>query len=131
MYLFLILEDDADIEGIVNQWHKLSTLKYSEICNTVSIGDKDASSFWVDVNNIKESCRKRAFEDLTLFTLQVLSLPLANAIVERVFSVMNVVKYKSRNRMSMKTLEAILRITIHLNVISYYHTLQFTKSLIM
>lgn len=31
MYLFLILEDDADIEGIENQWHKLLTLKYSEI----------------------------------------------------------------------------------------------------
>lgn len=35
---------------------------------------------------------EKAFPDLAIFTLQVLSLPLANATVERVFSVMNAVK---------------------------------------
>lgn len=117
MYLFaLILEDDADIEEIEAQWNKLLTLKYSEICDGGSIDEKDTSRFWIDIYNIKDSCGKRAFPDLAIFTLQVLSLPLANATVERVFSVMNAVKTKSRNRMTMLTLEAILRIRLHLNV---------------
>lgn len=80
------------------------------------INKKDTSSFWVDVYNFKNSCGNRAFPDLALFSLQVLSLPLANALVERVFSVMNVVKSKLRSRMTMNTLEAILRIRLHLNV---------------
>lgn len=128
MYLFvLILEDDADIEGIEAQWNKLLTLKYSEICDEdwwLSIDEKDTSRFWIDVYNIKDSCGKRAFPDLAIFTLEVLSLPLANAnTVERVFSVMNAVKTKSRNRMAMMTLEAILRIRLHLNVsfVFIYH----------
>ena len=98
------------------QWNKLLTLKYSEICDGVSIDEKDTSRFWIDVYNIKDSCGKRAFPDLAIFTLQVLLLPLANATVERVFSVMNAVKTKSRNQMAMLTLEAILRIRLHLNV---------------
>lgn len=117
MYLFaLILEDDADIEEVEAQWNKLLTLKYSEICDGGPIDEIDTSRFWIDVYNIKDSCGKRAFPDLAIFTLQVLSLPLANATVERVFSVMNAVKTKSRNRMTMLTLEAILRIRLHLNV---------------
>jgi len=59
LYLFaLILEDDADIEEIEAQWNKLLTLKYSEICDGVSIDEKDTSRFWIDVYNIKDSCGK-------------------------------------------------------------------------
>jgi len=76
LYLFaLILEDDADIEDIEAQWNKLLTLKYSEICDGVSIDEKDTSRFWIDVYNIKDSCGIRAFPNSAICTLQVLSLP--------------------------------------------------------
>ena len=42
------------------------------------------------------------------FALMALSLPISNAVVERVFSVMNCVKSKLRNRMGMKMLNSIL-----------------------
>ncbi|KAI8035531.1 hypothetical protein M5D96_011689 [Drosophila gunungcola] len=47
---------------------------------------------------------------LALFALHILSLPWSNAAVERVFSQMNMVKTKLRNKMNLKSLNAILRI---------------------
>lgn len=44
------------------------------------------------------------------------SLPISNAVVERVFSVMNAVKTKFSNKMQFTMLTAILRIRIHFNV---------------
>jgi len=38
---------------------------------------------------------------------------LSNAVVERVFSIMNLVKTKIKNRMKLETLEAILLIRIY------------------
>lgn len=99
------------------QWRKLGTLKYSDICcSTVTISEKDSSEFWVDVYNINDSGGKRVFEELAVCVLHILSLPLANAVVERVFSIMNAVKTKPRNRMQMNMLDAILRIRLYLNV---------------
>lgn len=42
--------------------------------------------------------------------LKILSLPLSNTVVERVFSVMNTVKTKSRNRINVHMLDALLRV---------------------
>lgn len=99
------------------QWRNLTSLRYSDICDSsIPIQEKSTLEFWVDVLNIKETGGKNKSEDLALFVLQILSLPLSNAIVERVFSVMNCVKCKLRNRMQVDMLQAILRIRLHLNV---------------
>ncbi|KAL5237513.1 hypothetical protein ACI65C_004923 [Semiaphis heraclei] len=75
---------------------------------------KGTSEFWVDVSKLKNCDREDSITDISEFALQILSLPLANACVERVFSIMNTVKTKARNRMQMSTLEAILRLRLHL-----------------
>lgn len=99
------------------QWRKLITLKYSDICSpNISIEEKDTSQFWVDVLNITNNNKEQIFNELAIFVLSMLSLPLSNAVVERVFSIMNAVKSKARNRMHMDMLEAIMRIRLHLNV---------------
>lgn len=102
----------ADLELMEQQWRKLLTLNYVDICPSVPIQDIDSSVFWINVLNINDSSGKQAFKDLAEFSLRVLSLPLANAIVERVFSIMNSVKTKARNRMQMSTLEAVLKIKL-------------------
>lgn len=43
-------------------------------------------------------------------------MPISNATVERVFSIMNTTKTKLRNRMSQEMLIALLRIKIHNSV---------------
>lgn len=52
----------------------------------------------------------KGFENLALFVLTILSFPNSNAVVERVFSIMNCVKTKTRNKMKLDMLSAILRI---------------------
>lgn len=102
------------------QWRNLSLLKYHDICDSLKpIEEKSTQAFWIDVLNIRTCEGKRQFEDLAVFVLKTLSLPLSNAIVERVFSIMNAVKTKFRNRMQVCMLEAILRIKLHLNVCIY------------
>lgn len=44
------------------------------------------------------------------FALSVLSLPISNAYVERIFSTMNIVKSKIRNKINLPLLDSILRI---------------------
>lgn len=97
------------------QWRKLTSLKYIDIvCGSpILIDDIDAATFWVNVLHVKDSGGKYAFKELAEFVLRTLSLPLAKATVERVFSIMNFVKSKSRNRMQISTLEAIIRIQLY------------------
>lgn len=103
------------------QWNWLLTLQYKDICSSsIPIQAKDTSEFWVDVSKLKNSDGEKSFTDISEFALRILSLPLANASVERVFSIMNAVKTKARNRMQMSTLEAILRLRLHLYVSNFF-----------
>lgn len=85
------------------EWRNLTSLRYADICDSsIPVEEKSTQEFWIDVLNIRETGGKKKFEDLALFVLRILSLPLSNAIVERVFSVMNCVKCKSRNRLAQE-----------------------------
>jgi len=48
--------------------------------------------------------------------LNALSTPVSNAVVERVFSQVTAIKTKYRNRLSLKMLDAILRIRLNLHL---------------
>lgn len=65
------------------------------------------------VYNYKDGAERRVFKDIAEVVLRMLSLPISNGVVERVFSIMNIVKTKSQNRMKLKTLESILRIRLN------------------
>ncbi|KAL7724335.1 hypothetical protein ACLKA6_001052 [Drosophila palustris] len=58
----------------------------------------------------RDAGHNKPFESLALFAIELLSLPWSKAEVERVFSQMNIVKTKLRNKMHLKTLNAILSI---------------------
>lgn len=75
----------------------------------------DVTEFWIAVWNIKNANGDQSFKDLAQFAIRALSLPISNADVERVFSVMAVVKTKLRNRMVMPMLVALMRIRIHMH----------------
>ena len=61
--------------------------------------------------------RRSVYRGVFLFVLglvlKFMSLPLPNALPERGFSKMKLLKYRSRSRMSNKTLEALMGITIN------------------
>lgn len=69
----------------------------------------DPVKFWAQVKKFTKNGSK-PYEELAGYALSCLTTPVSNAVVERVFSHVNAVKTKVRNRMSLTMLQAILRI---------------------
>lgn len=67
-----------------------------------------ADIFWLDVQEFKNSANENPFKELAEFALSMLCLPISNADIERVFSDMNLVKSKLRNKMQSELLNSIL-----------------------
>lgn len=65
--------------------------------------------FWSSVKKYQEG-GERPYEQLASYALSCLTTPVSNAVVERIFSHVNAVKTKVRNRMNLKLLESVLRI---------------------
>ena len=78
----------------------------------------DTVKFSVAVRRLTNANGDQCYKELADFALRSLSLPINNAVIERVFSVMAIVKTKLRNRMSFDMLVAIMRIRIHLKVLN-------------
>lgn len=93
---------DNEICKIESQWSSIHLLKWNELNDTIK--------FWTEAHNYRDACRSNPFEELSNFVLQILMIPHSNADVERVFSNMNIVKSKLRNKMQLPMLTAILRI---------------------
>ncbi|CAG4997779.1 unnamed protein product [Parnassius apollo] len=91
-----------EIERIVIQWRNIQHTDWENKCSTVE--------FWSEVHEYKDSADNNPFSELASLTISILSLPHSNAEIERVFSQMNIVKTKLRNRMSLHTLNSILHI---------------------
>jgi hypothetical protein len=60
--------------------------------------------FWLAVY------KNPSFKDLAVFVLSSLSVPVSNATVERIFSLVSAVKTKVRNCMQLHLLDSIIRI---------------------
>lgn len=70
----------------------------------------DPVDFWIDVYNNTNSAGNGRFKEISSFALSLFSMPFSNACVERVFSIMNFVKSKLRNRLICETVEAALTV---------------------
>lgn len=90
----------SDIDEIFRQYNKISFVKWENIEDTVK--------FWAEVLRYEDACGNNPFLLLAKFAISLLSLPWSNAEVERVFSQVNIVKTKLRNRMNIDTLNSIL-----------------------
>ncbi|EFA11723.1 hypothetical protein TcasGA2_TC001388 [Tribolium castaneum] len=87
---------------IEEQWANLRLTNWQKTENT--------AEFWGEVMRYKDASGENPFQDLVGLAVRLLILPHSNADVERVFSNMNIVKSKLRNKMSLKTLHNILLI---------------------
>lgn len=94
---------DNEIEKIDSQWKKISVITWND-------SNTSATSFWAEVNNFKDASNTNPFKELSNFALTVLSCPWSNAEVERVFSSMNIIKSKARNKMGTLLLTSLLQI---------------------
>lgn len=91
-----------EIDKIERQWNSLTNFEWKNRNNT--------EEFWAEVSSFRDVNGGAYFEELSEIAITFLVLPISNAAVERVFSVMNLVKTKTRNRLQSEMLNSILTI---------------------
>ncbi|TGZ50748.1 Zinc finger protein [Temnothorax longispinosus] len=96
------MNGSKDIDAIELQLSKINLIDWTNKTDTIK--------FWDEVNKYRDASGNNPFAKLAAFALSMLILPYSNAQVERVFSQLNLVKNKVRNKMSIKMTNAILTI---------------------
>ncbi len=99
-------QDNDTIDRIEKQWDDIAYIKWDRAI----VESKDNVQFWKAVSEYEDAAGENPFQDLVEFVWKILSLPLSNAEVERVFSIMSIVKDKRRNRMKLRLTNSILQI---------------------
>ena len=74
----------------------------------------DTVQFWVRVADY-QVVGSHPFRGLSKYALECMSTPVSNAVVERVFSQVTLVKTNVRNRMGVDMLNAVIRIRAYLH----------------
>lgn len=97
------------IAKVDDQWRQIHLLKWQETKNT--------KIFWYEVLHYKDAQGVSRFHELATFAITLLILPHSNADVERLFSSMNIIKNKQRNRMGFNLLTAILRVRCGMKIV--------------
>ena len=92
----------GDLGVFDQQWNQLSSVE-QPLTN-------DVEQFWVGVANHKYASGENNLKELSDLVLSMLALPFSKSAVEMVFSQMNLIKTKFRNRMQQDILEALLQI---------------------
>lgn len=102
--------DINTLEKISQQWSNVNFIRWQNIEHTVN--------FWIEVLSYKDAGNQNPFKELCTLAFTVLSLPHSNAEIERIFSAMNVVKSKLRNRLGLNSLNSILMIKCTLKMMN-------------
>ena len=100
--------NSSHIEVLENQWRHLNLIKWKEGEKDDKV--KDAENFWIEVGNYKDASGNNPYQELHEMAMRILSLPHSNAEVERLFSQMNLIKSKLRNKLSTSSVNAVLAI---------------------
>jgi len=86
--LFMYVKSTVD--KVNQQWKNITNIKWLETSNTTKI--------WKEVSDYRYASDMNPFSELCDLSQRILILPWSNADVERLFSQMNIVKTKLRNR---------------------------------
>lgn len=96
--------NDDFIQKVDNEWRLLPNLNIPENIKTI----EEPDLFWNELLNLKLLCEDNVLKNLSEFVLSLLSIPHANAECERLFSKVNLIKIKSRNRLNTDTIQGCL-----------------------
>lgn len=97
-----------------SQWQKLLLVNWELTYGLESEMFQDIYTFWQKVYMHQDAGDNFVFRELANYVFVLLSMPSSNAIVERVFSVMNAVKNRTRNKIQYSMLDALLRIRLRM-----------------
>lgn len=95
---------ESEYEEINIEWRQLAdTAQIEENFRNLQFED-----FWEKISSLKNSCKQPMFPLLGKLVKHILCLPHSSAAAERIFSQLNLIKSKLRNRLAIKTCNALL-----------------------
>lgn len=96
----------GNVDFAIQEWEMIHRNEWANL--------DDPIAFWTEVSHFKNAINEPVYGHISRLALAVLSLPFSNAAVERAFSIANIIKDKLRNRMSIETADAIMRVRFSL-----------------
>jgi hypothetical protein len=90
---------------IDGEWRKLNSYFDSDMINILKNKNVDVS--WLDLYLYEENGEK-LFSNLSELVLNILSLPQSNCVCERLFSKVNLIKTKLRNKLMTKQINSFI-----------------------
>ena len=105
-----------DMGAVDTQYRKIQLQIWRE--EAVFNGDlpKESEPFWAKIRKHQLSDGSFPYRELSNYALAALSVPVSNAIVERVFSHVTFVKNKNRSRLNLPMLDSIIRVRLSLRL---------------
>ncbi|XP_043201152.1 uncharacterized protein LOC122370000 [Amphibalanus amphitrite] len=104
----------AEPEHVEVQWRALRREDWNSVQDAEQKGI-DRESFWSEVGEKKLADGEVKYQNVHQLATSLLTMPISNAEVERLFSQMNCVKTGLRNRMQVDMLESVLRVRSRLH----------------
>lgn len=98
----------GDLMVLNAQWRRLEAVRWR------NNSDQAVEAFWSEVAGHVDDNGQHDFNDLGTFMTALLTMPLTNSAVEKIFQNMNLVRSKPRNRMGHQLLENILRVRAYM-----------------
>lgn len=102
---FPLLVSNETLQKIDTEWRMLRSTVSTILANNP---DMTPIKFWVKVSVMTAGDGTQIFPNLAEFMISLLSLPHSSAAAERVFSAVNRMKTKTRNRLSTNTIVGLL-----------------------
>lgn len=113
MQLFPNLVKETNFQDIDGEWRQLRNLE-------IDMDKTDFEKFWAYVFQIKDATNELMFPHLKNFLSALIALPHGSAVVERLFSQLNLIKTKTRNCLSVETVDSIMAAKQLLADINFY-----------
>ena len=87
---------------------KLEYREFSVDSDIASLSTDDAVSFWLQVKSMKSPMGDNKYSNLATLCLQLLSIPVSNADIERVFSLVRRIKTEFRSSLNVDTISSLI-----------------------
>jgi len=99
-----ILFNSIDLDDVDREWRKLIIMDIEE-----KVINSDIHKYWSKIISLKKGNDSVMFPLLTVLIKNIMTLPHSTACVERIFSMINLMKTKERNRLNTSNLIGLLQ----------------------
>ena len=106
-----------------NEYRKLKVMDLNDL-GLDEAGDIKPIQFWDSAANFEIEGEK-LFSNISTYALNALSLPVSNAYVERVFSILTFMKDKCSNRMGLSMIDSLILDKQHLQAHIFAYLFRF------